>query len=78
MGNAGAGLSLWRELAIARVPKNIKGVKAVDGTKCLIFSAYVFWRGTVWNTFWPIFGLFFIGFGTVWNTQKRVWNTSST
>jgi hypothetical protein len=42
MGDVGAGLSLRQELAIAGVPKNIKGVKAVDGIKCLIFSTYVF------------------------------------
>jgi hypothetical protein len=33
----------------AAVPKNIKGAKTVDGIKLLITSAYVFWRGTVWN-----------------------------
>jgi hypothetical protein len=51
------------------VPKNIKGVKFVDGTKLLIISSNVFKRGTVWNTFWPFFKAFLIGFGTVWNSK---------
>ncbi len=41
------------------VPKNIKGAKADDGAKCLIFSTNVFKRGRVWNTFRSFFGGFF-------------------
>jgi hypothetical protein len=57
------------------VPKNIKGVKVVDGTNLLIINTNVFQRGTVWNTFRPFFGVFsgdLEQFGTV---NLAVWNS---
>jgi hypothetical protein len=65
------------EKAKCTVPKNIKGVKAVDGTKLLIINTNVFYRGTVWNSFRPFFAVFLADleqFGTVnlavWNSRK--------
>jgi hypothetical protein len=60
------------------VPKNIKGVKAVDGTNLLITSVDMFFRGTVWNTFRPFFGLLFRHLEQFGTLKKGIWNTPST